>query len=134
MRGRGEGPVPLSRDPDFRLWFVGFGHKPALAVQRRTLPSGFCRVLPYCGGMAKSGRLELRITSELLARVDAEAERLGQTRTKFVERAVERALGPVVGGVSAGERLAGGGSAASRAPVESSAMARQRAMNRAKGL
>jgi predicted DNA-binding protein len=36
--------------------------------------------------------INLRLPADLLTRVDAEAERLGQTRTKFVERALEAAL------------------------------------------
>lgn len=39
-------------------------------------------------------RIDLRLDEDLLARLDAEAERLGQTRTKFIERALESALGP----------------------------------------
>jgi hypothetical protein len=39
-------------------------------------------------------RVDLRLDENFLARVDAEAERLGQTRTKFIERALEKALGP----------------------------------------
>jgi hypothetical protein len=38
-------------------------------------------------------RIDIRLPEDLLARVDAEAERLGQTRTKFLERALESALG-----------------------------------------
>jgi hypothetical protein len=37
--------------------------------------------------------INMRLPPELVGRADAEAKRLGQTRTKFVERALERALG-----------------------------------------
>lgn len=43
--------------------------------------------------------INMRLPAELLARADAEAERLGQTRTKFVERALEKALGSPTGSV-----------------------------------
>lgn len=38
-------------------------------------------------------RVDLRLDEGLMARVDARAEELGQTRTKFIERALEKALG-----------------------------------------
>jgi Arc/MetJ family transcription regulator len=60
-------------------------------------------------------RVDLRLDEELLARVDARAEELGQTRTKFVERALEKALGETG---SAGSAAAAGTSAPSRAPVD----------------
>lgn len=37
-------------------------------------------------------RVDLRLESDLIARVDAEADRLGQTRTKYVERALQQKL------------------------------------------
>lgn len=60
--------------------------------------SGFRLTLPYAGWMAKTGRLELRVESGLLARLDERCEVLGQTRTKFIERALESALS--AGGVA----------------------------------
>lgn len=48
---------------------------------------------PYIAGMAKTARLDLRLDPDLKARVDAEADRLGQKVTTFVERALESALG-----------------------------------------
>jgi hypothetical protein len=47
-------------------------------------------------------RLDLRLPAELVERVDARAEELGQTRTKFVERALEAALATDGGGGSPG--------------------------------
>lgn len=42
----------------------------------------------------KTARLALRVSEDLKARVEAEAERRGQKLTTFVERALESALGP----------------------------------------
>jgi hypothetical protein len=38
-------------------------------------------------------RVDFRLPAELMDRVNAEADRLGQTRTKFVERALVASLG-----------------------------------------
>lgn len=48
-----------------------------------------------CTVLGMRRRVDFRLPVGLLARLDAEADRLGQTRTRFVERALERALGPV---------------------------------------
>jgi predicted transcriptional regulator len=57
--------------------------------------SGFASVVTR---MSTRRRLDLRLPPELVERVDARAAELGQTRTKFVERALEAALGPQQGG------------------------------------
>jgi predicted transcriptional regulator len=59
--------------------------------------------------------VNLRVSPELLGRVDAEADRLGQTRTKFVERALESALSGVD---SSTKSSAGKPSAPTRAPKD----------------
>lgn len=51
--------------------------------------AGPCRTLP--GMVEKSARLELRVTPELLGAIDA--ARGDVSRTRWVERALERALG-----------------------------------------
>jgi hypothetical protein len=83
----------------------------------------------------KSSRIDIRVTEDLLARVDARCEELGQSRTKFIERALELALGPresVIVRAQAGEFER------PKPEVEfdlrAAAMERQRAMNKAKGL
>ena len=42
--------------------------------------------------MAMRSQVNLKVEPELLARIDAEAERLGQTRTMFILRGVEAGL------------------------------------------
>lgn len=70
-------------------------------------------------------RVDLRLPDELLDRLDAEAERLGQTRTKFVERALERVLGTtgpnsarLTGEEDARSESSSSRSASARAPAE----------------
>jgi hypothetical protein len=82
-------------------------------------------------------RVDFRLDEELLARLDAEAERLGQTRTKYVERALESALGDVVG--QSTNPPGGASPAPTRAPLPPGvrsarelAMERQRKMNERK--
>jgi hypothetical protein len=78
-------------------------------------------------------RVDLRLDEELLARLDARCEELGQTRTKFIERALEKAL-------SAGERsesdrmpvVARPGSASPRAPHPDLLSQRQAELNKRK--
>jgi hypothetical protein len=53
---------------------------------------GLACVLGLGGCGMRRTAINLRLPADLLARVDAEAERLGQTRTKFIERALEAGL------------------------------------------
>lgn len=148
MGGRGEGSVSLSRDSDFPVWLVGFVGKGscsacctrhAFAIRQDVASAILCY-------MARVS-LGLRLDRVLIDRVDA--ARGDVPRARWIERAIEarldvvagsprvsdevaeregRALANVADAASAERRSAG-----SRAP-ESAAMARQRAMNRAKGL
>jgi hypothetical protein len=69
--------------------------------------------------------INLRVSLELLGRVDVEADRLGQTRTKFVERALESALnGQGSGDTSSVSNPRRSGSAKETAPTEPSAPSR----------
>jgi predicted transcriptional regulator len=54
--------------------------------------------MTYDAVQVKTSRIDIRVSEDLLRRVDERREELGQTRTKFIERALESALGnPSVG-------------------------------------
>jgi predicted transcriptional regulator len=56
------------------------------------MSSGFvCVVMPMSTWLMRR-RMDLRLPEELWERVAERAEELGQTRTRFVERALEAAL------------------------------------------
>lgn len=112
-RGEGEGRSGQIRDIDFPVVpeFL-HGNGPCNDVSARV-----CMVV----GMSKR-LVNMRVDTGLLGRVDAEAERLGQTRTLFVVRALESALGGSSVGQSGGDdpRVVGSTPARpapSRAPV-----------------
>lgn len=82
--------------------------------------------MTYSAVHMKTARLECRLTQELIARVDAEADRLGQTRTKYVERALESALSSGSGAraeVSSVSAPPPSGSASSRASAKKTEIA-----------
>lgn len=65
--------------------------------------------------------ISLRLPAEMWAAVEARAEELGQTRTKFVERALEKALGAGTKAPESGEPTEAKSSSASpRAPTSPS--------------
>lgn len=75
---------------------------------------------PAAVGCVSRQLVNLRLPPELVARVDERAGELGQTRTMFVERALESALGcsDAIAETGSVERASGPGRAApSRAPV-----------------